>query len=234
MQKVFRICFILFIGLVSLTAIAQDSIRHATVDSLYREDQFYIGVTYNLPLNLPSGVSTRGLSGGVQFGFVRDMPINKQRNIAVAIGAGIAIDQFGQNLFIGETPDDKTIFRVLDENVDFTRNRFNMAIIEAPLEFRWRTSTASSYKFWRVYAGVRVGYAYWYKATFKQTDNNVNQTKIPEFDPLRLSATLSFGYSTFNLFASYSINPFFKDAVTVDGEAVDFRTLKLGFMFYIL
>lgn len=234
MQKVFRFYFTLFIGFVSLTALAQDSIRHASVDSLYREDQFYIGLTYNAPLNLPSGVNTRGLSGGVQFGFVRDMPINKQRNIAVAIGAGIAIDQFGQNLFIGETPNDETIFRVLDGNVDFTRNRFNMAIIEAPLEFRWRTSTPSTYKFWRVYAGFRVGYAYWYKATFKQPGNNVNQTKIPEFDPLRLSATLSFGYSSFNLFASYSINPFFKDAVTVDGEAVDFRTLKLGLMFYIL
>ncbi|AFL80940.1 hypothetical protein Aeqsu_1448 [Aequorivita sublithincola DSM 14238] len=234
MQKVIRINFILFLGFTSFTALAQDTIRHASVDSLYREDQFYIGVTYNVPLNLPSGANTRGLSGGIQFGFLRDMPINKQRNIAIAIGAGVALDQFGQNLFIGETANDKTIFRVLDKDVDFTRNRFNMAIIEAPIEFRWRTSTASTYKFWRVYAGFRVGYAYWYKSTFKQPDNDVNQTKIPEFDPLRLSANLSFGYSTFNFFASYSINPFFKDAVTIDGEAVDFRTLKLGLMFYML
>lgn len=229
-----RIYIILFLGLVSFSVMAQDSIRHATVDSLYREDQFYIGVTYNIPLNLPPGANTRGLSGGIQFGFLRDMPINKQRNIAVAIGAGISIDQFGQNLFIGETPDNETIFRVLDKNVDFTRNRFGMAIVEAPIELRWRSSTPSTYSFWRVYAGFRVGYAYWYKATFKQPGNDVNQTKIPEFDPLRLSATLGFGYSTFNFFASYSVNPFFKNAVTVDGEAVDFRTLKVGLMFYIL
>ncbi len=234
MQKIMRIYIILFLGLVSFSVMAQDSIRHATVDSLYREDQFYIGVTYNIPLNLPPGANTRGLSGGIQFGFLRDMPINKQRNIAVAIGAGISIDQFGQNLFIGETPDNETIFRVLDKNVDFTRNRFGMAIVEAPIELRWRSSTPSTYSFWRVYAGFRVGYAYWYKATFKQPGNDVNQTKIPEFDPLRLSATLGFGYSTFNFFASYSVNPFFKNAVTVDGEAVDFRTLKVGLMFYIL
>src|SRR5690606_6023621 len=99
---------------------------------------------------------------------------------------------------------------------------------------RWRTSTASSYKFWRIYGGVRIGYAYYYKATFKQANNNVNQTKIPEFDPLRLSATVSVGYNSFNFFASYSINPFFKNAVTVAGENVDFRTLKVGLMFYIL
>lgn len=233
MQKVSKFCSILFLGLVSFLGIAQDSIHHATKDSLYREDQFYVGVTYNLPLNLPSGANIRGLSGGFQLGFLRDIPINKQRNVAIAIGGGIAIDQFGQTLFIGETADDGTIFRVLD-NVDFTRNRFNMAIVEAPVEFRWRNSTPTSYKFWRVYAGFRVGYVYWYKATFKQTGNTVNQTKIPEFDPLRLSATLSLGYSSFNFFASYSINPFFKDAVTVEGEKVDFRTLKVGLMFYIL
>lgn len=233
MQKVSKFCSILFLGLVSFLGVAQDSIHHATKDSLYREDQFYVGVTYNLPLNLPSGANIRGLSGGFQLGFLRDIPINKQRNVAIAIGGGIAIDQFGQTLFIGETADDETIFRVLD-NVDFTRNRFNMAIVEAPVEFRWRNSTPTSYKFWRVYAGFRVGYVYWYKATFKQTGNTVNQTKIPEFDPLRLSATLSLGYSSFNFFASYSINPFFKDAVTVEGEKVDFRTLKIGLMFYIL
>lgn len=234
MQRRFKFLLTSLLVLVSLQTIAQDTIPPIAVDSLYREDQFYIGVTYNLPLNLPSGGNIRGLSGGIQFGFLRDMPINKQRNLAIAIGAGLTIDQLGQNIFIGETTNDETIFRVLDGNVDYTRNRFNMAIIEAPVEFRWRTSTPSTYRFWRVYTGFRVGYAYWYKATFKQPGNTVNQTKISEFEPLRLSATLSFGYNTFNFFASYSVNPFFKDAVTVDGENVDIRTLKIGLMFYIL
>lgn len=234
MQKVFNIFIIAFLSLIAFSSVAQDTIRKGAIDSLYREDQFYIGVTYNIPIDLPGNTKVRGLTGGIHFGYLRDMPINKQRNIAVAVGAGLAIDQFGQNLFIGELTNDETVFRVLDQDLDYTRNRFNMAVIEAPVEFRWRSSTASSYKFWRVYAGFRVGYAYWYKATFKQPGNNVNQTKIPEFDPLRLSATLSFGYNTFNFFASYSINPFFKDAETVDGETVNFRTLKVGLMFYIL
>jgi hypothetical protein len=234
MERIFKIFLAVSLGLLSFSVLAQDTIPKVSVDSLYREDQFYLGLSYNLPLDMPKGVSARGLSGGIQFGFVRDMPINQQRNLAIAVGGGFAFDQFGQNLFIGESASEKTIFRVLDKNVDFTRNRFNMAVVEAPVEFRWRTSTPSTYKFWRVYAGVRVGYAFWYKSTFKQPGNTVKQTKLPQFDPLRLSATLSFGYSTFNLFASYSINPFFKDAVTQDGEPVDFRTLKLGLMFYIL
>ncbi|WP_310991512.1 porin family protein [Aequorivita marina] len=232
MQNPPKACVFIILLLVSCASLAQDSIRHATEDSLYREDQFYIGVTYNIPTDLPSSVQVRGLTGGVHLGYLRDMPINKRRNIAIALGAGLALDQFGQNLSIGETPNGKTVFRVLDR--DYTRNRFNIATIEAPVEFRWRSSTASNYKFWRVYAGFRVGYAYWYKATFKQSGNNINQTDIPEFDPLRLSATLSFGYNTFNFFASYSLNPFFKNAETVDGEPVGFKSLKVGLMFYIL
>lgn len=235
MQKILKITIILIFAFVSYPALAQDTLPPAVVDSLYREDQFYIGVTYNLIANVPSGVKPSGLSGGVQIGFMRDMPINKRRNLALAIGAGLAYDQFGQNLFIGETTNKKTLFQVLDkEEVDFTRNRFSMALIEAPIEFRWRSSTPTSYRFWRVYAGFRVGYAYYYKATFKQSGSKVSETKIPEFDPLRLAATLSFGYNSFNFFASYSVNPFFKDAQTVDDEKVDFRAVKVGLMFYIL
>ena len=230
MYKIVTIIFFI----TGLNVLAQDSLPRVSVDSLYREDQFYFGVNYNVPLNLPDGVVSRGLTGGLQFGILRDMPINKQRNIALAAGLGLTIDQYGQNLFIGETPNDETIFKVLDENVEYTRNRFNITTVEVPIEFRWRTSTPENYAFWRVYAGLRVGYAFWYKSTFKQPENNVTQSKIPEFNPLRLSATLSAGYSNFNLFASYSINPFFEDAKTTDGEAVDFRALKVGIIFFIL
>lgn len=238
MIKLHKLRYILLLLFIPSLGMSQgevnDSINQFQPDLLYREDQFYFGITYNMLLNSPAGLNSRGLSGGIQGGFVRDIPINKRRNIAIAVGLGIAYDQFGQNLFIGEDNDGNSIFKVLDSDVDFTQNRFGMAMIEVPLEFRWRTSTATDYKFWRIYGGARIGYAYWYKATFKQPGNDVNQTKISEFDPLRLSATLSFGYNTFNFFASYSINPFFKDAVTDDGEFVDLRTLKFGLMFYIL
>ncbi len=228
-------CFLFFLILYSIGSIAQETDTTSTEDTRYREDQFYVGATYNLLSNVPSGVKIRGLSGGFQFGYLRDIPINKQRNIAFALGAGFAYDVYGQNLFIGETQDEKTIFTVLDDGeVDFSRNSFSTAVIEIPLEFRWRSSTASSYRFWRVYGGFRAGYAYWYKSTFKGAENSVNQTDIPEFDKLRLGATLSFGYNTFNFFVYYSINPFFKDAVISETESVKFRTIKVGLLFYIL
>ena len=240
-----RLYILLIIALSITTAVfSQDltqEINYADEDSLsvndtkYREDQFYLGVTYNLLLNKPGTARSNGLTGGLSFGYLRDMPINKRRNIAIAIGLGVSFDEYGNTLFIGEDTNEQSIFTVLDENdIDYDRNRFSTASLEVPFELRWRSSTADTYRFWRVYTGVRLGYAYWYKSSFKQTDNNVNQTDIPEFDKIRLGATFAFGYNTVNFYAYYGLNPFFKDAVTRQGDAVDVTTLKLGLLFYLL
>jgi hypothetical protein len=44
---------------------------------------------------------------------------------------------------------------------------------------------------------------------------------------------LSGGYNTINLYAYYGLNPLFKSAV-VNGQQVDFKSLQLGIIFYIL
>ncbi len=144
-------------------------------------------------------------------------------------------ESFVLEIIVDSNIDMEPDFTVLDENdIDFDRNGFSTAVIEVPFELRWRSSTPETYKFWRVYTGFRLGYAYWYKATFKQAGNIVDQTDIPEFNPVRLSATLSFGYNAVNFFAQYSLNPFFDNAVTTQGNAVNMRPLKLGLIFYIL
>ncbi|GAB5401127.1 MAG: porin family protein [Aureisphaera sp.] len=235
LNKRFFFLLLLFINTPFCWAQEEEEGASVFIDDTYREDQLYIGVTYNLLTSVPSGVNLQGVSGGIEFGYLRDMPINERRNMAVALGLGLNFDQMGQTLFIGEEPDESTIFRVLDNTIDYDSNRFSTATIEVPFEFRWRTSTAEEFRFWRIYTGLRVGYTYWYRARFKQAGNQVSQTDIPEFDRMRLSAHLSFGYGTFNFYTSYSINPYFKDAKTVDtGESIDFRTLKLGIIFYIL
>lgn len=220
---------------LSGTVVAQDTLNVTQLDSKYREDQFYVGITYNLLTKVPSNLNLDGVSGGVNFGFLRDMPINEQRNIAIAVGAGIAFDRYGQNLFIGEEGDNETIFRPLVEGFDFNTNRLSTAALEVPLEFRWRTSTSEVYKFWRIYTGIRMGYTYWYRAFFSQTNNEVGQTDIPEFQRLNFATTLSFGYGTFNFYVNYSLTPFFKDAYTQDTlEEIGFSPLKIGIILYIL
>lgn len=205
------------------------------IDSLYREDQFYVGLTFHLLSDLPNDVSQSGFSGGFHLGFIRDFPINERRNIAIGTGLGWSINSYGQELFIGEELNGNSIFRNLDDSViDYDHNRFTTQLIEAPIEFRWRTSTPETYKFWRVYTGVRLGYVYHFRSSFKQEENQVVQTDVPELQRFRVGTTLSFGYNTFNFHVYYSLNSFFEDARLENGSEIELSAFKLGLMFYIL
>lgn len=243
-MKQFKFLFLFLFLSAPLLSVAQDREEAETnyqipdtiptvIDSLYREDQFYVGFSFDLLLNKPSTISQSAFSGGLHLGFTRDFPLNKRRNIGVAAGLGWSIDTYGQNLFIGETDAGETIFRSLNKSIDYRTNRFSTQSLEIPLEFRWRTSTPETYKFWRLYTGLKLGYVYYFKSNFVQPDNQVIQTKLPELDRMRLGATFTFGYNTFNFQFYYSLNSLFKDA-KVDGEEVGMSPFKIGLMFYIL
>jgi len=214
--------------------VIDDSQKEKTLDSLYREDQFYAGFTFNLLWNTPSGVSQSGFSGGLHVGYTRDMPINKRRNIAIGLGLGYSVNTYGQNLFIGEDVETgQSIFRSLN-GVDFDNNKFTTHLIESPLEFRWRTSVPDTHKFWRIYTGLRVGYLYHFDSKFEQPGNKVGQIKIDELDRWRVGATFTFGWNTFNFHFYYSLNPLFNDDARIGNEAVGLNVAKIGLMFYIL
>lgn len=205
------------------------------VDSLYREDQFYLGFTYNILLELQDELDRRGFSGGFDIGFIRDFPLNERRNIAIGAGIGWSIDSYGHNLFIGEAPgSESTHFQVIDDEVDYNTNRFTTQTLEVPLQFRWRTSTVEDYKFWRIYTGVKLGYLYYFRSSFVQPENEVHQTAVPELNRLRAGATFSFGYNTFNFQFYYSLIPFFNQQAKLQGEDLDLRNLQVGLVFYIL
>ena len=206
----FTVMFCFSIGVVAQTEQQTKEADSLPLDDRYREDQFYVGITYNVPLNVPSGVSILGVSGGVFAGYLRDMPINEQRNIAIAVGGGVSFDQYGQNLFILKR-NGSSLFEVLDDDVDFNSNRLVVYTVELPIEFRWRTSTSAYDKFWRIYGGVRFGYSYYHKSKLKESGNNITTTDIPEFEKFRAGITLSMGYSTFNFYGYYGLNPFFPE-----------------------
>lgn len=204
------------------------------IDSLYREDQIYVGLTFHLLGNLPEDVSQSGFSGGLHLGFIRDMPVNKKRTMAIGAGLGWSVNSYGQELFIGEDANHKTIFRNLnDPDITYNSNRFSTQLVEVPLEFRWRTSTPETYKFWRIYTGFRLGYIYHFRSNFQQPGNQVIQTDVPELQRLRLGTTFTFGYNTFNFHVYYSLNPYFKNA-ELNGDEFGMTTFKLGLMFYVL
>ena len=200
-------------------------------DSLYREDQFYVSVTYNALIDLPNNVSQNSFSTGVHLGAIRDFPLNKRRNIALALGLGYSFNSFNQNIRIsGYNPYNYTIL----ESYNYSKNNFTQHFIEVPFEFRWRTSNAQSYKFWRVYTGLKLGYLIASKSVFNDRSGSDNQKNLTDLNKLQYGLTMSIGYNTWNGYIYYGLNPVFNDVSTIDLQSIDMSALKIGLIFSLL
>ena len=209
-------------------------VQNDSLDSKYREDQFYASVSYNLLVKDPNGFSQSGISTGFHLGFIRDMPINQRRNWAIGLGLGLSSNSYNHNLRISETNGNYE-YSIIDEStINVSKNKFTRYLLEAPLEIRWRTSTAAKYKFWRIYTGVKFGYLIYGSAKFRSNIGNENVSNIEGFEDFQYGLTLSAGYNSWNFQLYYGLNPLFKDSAQIDGEEIGLRAIKIGIIFYIL
>lgn len=230
-MKHILIVFTLF-TLTSQSLYAQDSTRvFQDLDSLYREDQIYLGVTYNILDNKLRDMSQNGFSGGFHLGLIRDFPINEKRNVAIGIGLGLSASSFNQNLKISQT-NGQFAYEVLSSG-DFDKNKFDLYQIELPFEFRWRTSTAETYKFWRVYTGFKLGYVFSSRTKFVGADESYKLNINDAINRLQYGLTFSAGYDSWNLHLYYALNTILKENKLND-ESIDLNIIKVGLMFYIL
>ena len=217
--------FLILLTIQSNAQILNDSIS----DGRYFEDQFYLGLSYNFLLSAPEGSNQRNLSYGLLAGVIKDVPLNSSRTKAIGIGVGLALNSYYSNLVATEAGDNITY--AIDD--DITRSKLETHLLEFPLEFRWRNSTAEEYKFWRIYGGIKAAYILGARSKFVSdtTSEGFYNTDLSRF---QYGLTLSFGYNTFNLHAYYALTDLFEGNATVNGEILQYRPLRIGLIFYIL
>jgi hypothetical protein len=217
-----------------MSIFSQEEIISKKIDDLkYREDQFYTGITYNFLENKPSGISQQGLSGGLHFGFIRDFPVNKRRNIALGIGLGFSTNSYNHNLFIKEQ-NNSVLYQELDNNtLSFSKNKLNTQVLEFPLQLRWRTSTTESYKFWRVYTGIKFGYIVNSIVKYKGELGNFKQYNTPDLKRFQATADIAFGWNTWNFYIAYGLSELFTEDAQLNSKSIDVTEIKFGLMFYI-
>jgi hypothetical protein len=226
---------IVFFLIITIGAYGFSQETSTSEDLKYREDQFYVSITYNLLGNKPDVVSQQGFSTGLHFGFIRDMPINPKRTLGFGLGLGFSINTYNQNLRVSRDSENNTVFTVIDDNqTSFTKNKYFTYLVEAPFEFRWRNSTTTNYKFWRVYSGFKLGYVFAHKTKYIGEPKDEQYTDIDNFNNVQYGLTLSAGYNTWNLYIYYALNPIFDNTSKVNDKSVDFKTIKIGLIFYIL
>lgn len=228
-----RIFLLLFVTGYYLS-FAQTVTDTSQVNQRYFEDQFYAGITYNFILDLPDQASQRNISYGLQAGFIKDIPLNEDRTFGFGLGMGLALYTYYTNIRSEENGDDFTYKIVTDEDEpDFKRSKLETHLLEVPMEFRWRNSDTSTYSFWRIYAGVKFGYAFNARSKFVLT-NTKESFRNTDVRSLQYGLTLNFGYHNFNIHAYYSLANIFNDDVFLSDNVIEFTPLRVGLIFYIL
>lgn len=198
----------------------------------YFEDQFYLAITYNFVRNKPEGLKQRNLSYGLNMGFIKDIPLNDTSTRALGVGLGLAINTYYSNLVATETNSGFS-YELVEDDPKFRRSKLETHAVEFPLEFRWRSSTPDEYRFWRVYAGIKAAYVIGARSKLVTDDFNDGffNTEVRDF---QYGLTFNFGYNTFNVHAYYALSDLFENSETVNGEAIGFKPLRIGLIFYIL
>ena len=196
----------------------------AFVDNKYLEDQIYFNLTYIQMLNLPDRISQSGFSFGLGIGFIKDFPLNKRRNIALGAGLGYGLNNYYFNVKLdAETPS-------ANGNLD-ANNKIIMHTVELPVELRFRGSTASKYKFWRFYPGIKIAYAFAKNTSFgKSADFDVKD--IVEINEFLYGLTFSAGYNKWNLHFYYGLNDLFNETPNNDYN-ISISDIRVGLIFYI-
>ena len=227
-----RILLISFLSVTFFNAFSQVIPDFEAVDSLYREDQFYLGITYNTLLKRPSGISQNKFTPSFSFGLLRDMPFNKNRTKSIAAGIGYSMNNYNQNILISET-NGTTSYNIISTDSGFDKNKLTLHYLDIPVEYRWRTSTPENHKFWRVYTGIKFSYLVYDRSKYVDSQVTNKVTGNSDLNKFQYGTYLSVGYNTVNFNVYYGLNPIFKSAVLND-NLLDMNTLNFGFMFYIL
>ncbi|MBD0833527.1 porin family protein [Aestuariibaculum sediminum] len=228
---------ILLVAIISqVVSVVQAQVLEQTkvIDSLYKEDQFYLGVTYNFFGKTPEDFQQNGISNGLFIGIMKDMPLNKRRNVAIALGLGYGTNTYNNNLYLSRDNNQSLDDNIILDGDTYTRNKYTNHYVEIPFEFRWRTSTPEVYKFWRVYPGIKFGYMFNNRFKYRGDLGNVEYQNLKLFEKFQYGLTLSTGYNTWNLHLYYALTPIISEDTKINGENIDLNSIKVGLIFYVL
>ena len=203
--------------------------QNNTESNSYREDQFYFASSYFIQTESINNFKQNGFSGNFQFGFIRDFPLNNDSTKALGLGFGYERNYFTSNIQPIEK-DDQIDYRIVISRFLESKNKISFSSISFPIEYRWRKSSPTEYKFWRIYSGFKI------KKNFPLYSNPSygSELVIEEIQDWTSSIYLNAGYNTWNISLEYDLNPIIKNKNTVDGDNLNVSFFRLGLIFYFL
>ena len=210
---------ILFLG--SLVRAQNDS---TFVDDKYLEDQIYLNLTYISLLNTPPPVSQSGFSFGLGGGFIKDIPLNARRNVALAAGLGYGFNNYYFNIRFNQGTEEEPETVVLN-------NKFMLHMLELPIELRFRTSTAKNYRFWRFYPGFKISYVFGENLSLGRNED-FDSGDVVENEKLLYGLTFSGGFNKWNIHVYYGLNDLLTNKPDNEYQ-FGINDFRIGLVFYV-
>ena len=193
----------------------------------YREDQFYVSFSMIFQKESINGFKQNGFSNNFQMGFLRDIPLNKEGDFAIALGLGYSFDKLVSNLNLDNDEQNNLSFSILDNE----QNSQKITSLNLPLELRWRTSTRNKTEFWRLYGGFK--YKINLNSRFNYFRGGISRVSFVRKE--NTAIYISLGYNTWNLLFEYDLNSIYnRNIILVEGLSPNVRSIKIGLIFYIL
>ncbi len=213
---------------VNLIYSQQEISKDSIVDTKYLEDQLYVYASYQTLLQLPENFSKTGFSYTFNMGFIKDIPVNKNRNIGFGIGLGYSINAHYFNIKqIYDLPEDEP-----DIKTELKSNKIALYMVELPVQFRYRNSTPLRYKFFRFYPGMVFSYAFAQNHSLKQNED-FDVEKIIDINKFQYGVNMSIGYNNWNFYVYYGLTDLFEETKS-NPYTIEARELKLGIALFFL
>ena len=190
-------------------------------------DHLLLQFGYTSWAKIPDSINTNGFPRSFNAYFLFDFPFKSNPQISIAIGAGVGTDViFFDKTYVGIKDITPTLqFHDQSDTTHFKKNKLGTAYIEAPLELRFSSNPENPNKSFKVALGIKGGLLM--GAHIKQkTEQTASGATINDyiekqyskrfFNSNRFAGTVRIGYGVFSVFATYQINPLFKEGLGPD------------------
>ncbi|HZH68477.1 MAG TPA: porin family protein [Chitinophagales bacterium] len=176
-------------------------------------DRIVIDFSYDMLLNLPDSIKTKGFSRGINVYFTYDIVLGNSR-FSIAPGIGFGSNNYFMNYKISSDTAG-VYFDEFDKEVKPKKSKIGLTYIDIPVELRFRSKPNKKGTSWKLAAGFKAGYMIQNKWKYKGTDFGMGK-KFKQFDiehvnKFRYGVMLRGGYGIWNLFAYYSLSDVFNN-----------------------
>ncbi len=122
----------------------------------------------------------------------------------------------------------ETVWRTLATGEDPTRNRTTFRRVYVPIEFRYRGKQNPNGGYFKVHAGVRIGWNYQTVGYYKEGTYSVKYFGLSGTNNFRADAVLRVGFGEGAFSFTFSLTDLFDGAQLSDGTDLSGQALTIG------